>query len=247
MRNWARRGFAIVFGMVFSAFAADARADIIILTGNGVQSTGQGENILFNNPNLADQGFTVQGYGKDSGTIFDISSDVEIDASGGQAKITALNAADVFDLFYFRPDNTSLGLGYFEASVSVAANANGSATLTACNQLGGFGSAPTFTPAPAPVDDGPCEAATWDLKNGNNFFVIQVVNPQLLRGLLLTTTTGILDISQIRVDGLTEFDDLDVNPTGGGAETPEPASLVLLGTGLLAGARRMSRRRSKLA
>lgn len=239
MRKLSVCGTALFAGFILGSAATEARADIIISTLQG--SIQPDENLLFNEPGLADSGTTVQGITNSTGYVFDISSDIDLlTPSGGQAKVVAADSNDIFDLFFLRAHDSTLLFGEFEASISITdAQAGGTATVTACNQNGSFGATAPFTPSGPTQDGGPCEELTFDLSTGNNFFVISVADAQAIRGVHLTTSTGILDVSQIRVGNYSTYNGQDLTPV------PEPASMVLLGTGLLAGARSLRRRAVK--
>ena len=84
----------------------------------------------------------------------------------------------------------------------------------------------------------PCEEFTYTLGQGQNFFVLSVADSQLLTGVRISTDVGMVDVRQIRLSPLSaDGQPLEVAPV------PEPASLMLLGGGLLVGARAMRRRR----
>jgi hypothetical protein len=223
--------------LCFAALSATpAQADILISLDQG--SLQPDENILFNCNGLLNDATTIQGCTNQTQTLVDISSDVALHGTGGQASVEALDEDAGFSLAFIRLNDTTQGFGEFEADITMFADSPTTATIEACNQFGSFGNTAPYTPS-GPFGDGlACESLTYNLGVGENFFVVSVADAQLLRGVRITTGSAIFNIEQIRIG---DFADLPDNVV-----LPEPASMLLYGMALLsAGAASRKRFRSR--
>jgi hypothetical protein len=195
---------AAVIGML--TVASPARAHLIVITGN---LSGDLENILFNDPLLIDDAMTVTGVSKDSGTIFSFTEDTTdlTTPSSGQALVTANDG--LFDSLLIAAIDPLLVFNLFEANVNV-----------------------TGTPMLRITATG-AETVVFDFLagNGENRFGIYTLDNQFISSVLIEALGGesIQDVRQIRVGGIggmpTEFEEPLVS-------SPEPAALVLVGSGL---------------
>ena len=223
-----RRVATALAALCIIVMASDARADIIFSTDQG--SLQPDEQLLFGDST----GTTVQGHTNTTGTLFNISSDETLVANGGQATVSALDGS--YNLFLIQStDPSAILFSEFEANVVINAKTSGTATVTACNQSGTFVG---FDPGGSIGDGQPCEVFNYTLNSGSNFFVLSVADSQLLSGVEITTDVGMVDVRQVRLSPATANGD----PLTPLPAVPEPASLVLLGSGLLVGARTMRRR-----
>jgi hypothetical protein len=185
--------------------AAFASADIVISAGPG--DIPGDDNVLFNDSSLINTGTTVQGLTQNPSLIVDFEGTEELTTpAAGQARIEASDRS-FNSLGVFLHD----GGTYTSLIVNLNALADGTVTFNIF-EPGGAQTTGTFD------IDGP----------GENFFRIQAINGQLIERVNFTTTSGLLDVRQVRI--------------GGQSPVPEPASIAALSLGTLALIRR---RRSK--
>ena len=203
---------------VIAGAAGQASASIVFY-GSDPGALQPSENLLFNDPSLTLSGTTVNGVTNTTATLFDITGQENLLGNGGQASVSG--ADGTFTYLLLAPSDPTTVFGEFEANLTVykttGPSPTGTVTVSATNSLGVV------------------TTNQYTVGGGQNFFSLRATDPDFLRSITVTSTVDLASMEQIRVGGIS-------GPDAGGSQIPEPATLLLFGTGLVGMARTLRRR-----
>jgi hypothetical protein len=199
-----RKWLLILLAVFGVALPSISGANLIISTGL-VGGSGDVENVLFNEPGLIATGSTVQGITNISDSIVNFTSNETLSTPPlGQARIEAQDG--FFDYLAISMNDPSQGFAKLQFNINSAFD--GTVTFSIEDQFGGILGG-TFA-----LDD-----------TGENFFTMYSLDNQVMVNAIITSTVplqAITDLSQVRL-----------GPADKSTNVPEPATLFLLGIGLI--------------
>jgi hypothetical protein len=225
MCSMRRLVLALATFAVISLGSASVRADPITISTGNPGNAGT-DNVLFNDPSLSHDGLLVQGNfnGTGSGFIVDFTSTSGsrlLEGSGGQATLTGGVGNELFTNFTFGlENNATFTAAIFNIDVMNGLPPPTTVDITVNYILAGSQQVTqTFSVDP----------------NGQNFFNVQAAMGAVITSITVQATgnTTFVDVNQFRLGGFAP------------AEIPEPASMLLLGTGLAGVAMAVRRRLNK--
>jgi PEP-CTERM motif-containing protein len=177
------------------------------------------QHVKFDDPSLIVSGMTVQGSIDLPSVVFNMSGLESLAVSGGQSVVSSTD--DGFTWLLFQPALANVGFDAFEANLEVFKPRGGGAVT---------GNVLVFVTDTNGVTQSQSHVVS---SNGSNFFNLLATDSQRIRSVLIESDADLSDIRQIRVGGVTE----NIQPT----QVPEPATLMLVGSGLVVVARRLRR------
>ena len=176
--SWLAVGSALLVGA-----GSGAQADIIF----DPSPAGTSNNVLFNaQPTQTSVGTVLGNLNNPHNTVVQFQSNENLTVpSVGQARIeAAVGGFNLLNVTLAAPNT-----GFEEAVFNLNASANGTATITVFNQLGGF--------------------ETFNLSlngGGQNFFHLTTDEDQVLTRVLISTTVDLADVRQVRLGDIVNLD-----------------------------------------